>query len=911
MRLFHAARTRLGLLFARRAAESRMNEEFGFHLEMEAERLVREQGLDPGEARRRASAAFGGLENHKEALRGDRGLAWLGSLSLDLKLGFRMMLKSPALTVISVLGLAVAVAIGAVSFGVIYNVVGDGLPLDEGDRIVSITNLNAGSDNEGRRTHLHDLIAWRSELTALEAIGATRTIDRNLITPGARAEAVRIAEMTASGFRIARVPPLFGRYFNDEDERASAPPVVIIGYTVWQNRFGGERNVVGRTLRLGATEHTIIGVMPRGFAFPINNRVWTPLRLDPLAYERGKAPALDVFGRLAPKASIDDVRTQLETVGRRLTAAYPASHEHVRPRVMPYALRFMESPELTWALYVVQFLVSMLLVVIGTNVAILVYARTASRAGEIAVRTALGASRRRVVAQLFAEALALTSSAAAVGLVGGWFALREVKRFAADMGGEQVPFWMDFSVSTSLVVYVVGLAVLGAVVVGVLPALKATRRRVHVNLQQLGPGGSEMRLGKGWTAMVILQVAVAVALLPAVLYALVIQGRVDGIVGKEIPTHEWVTAALKLDREGIGSEEAIGALEGSVAARYVRLRDELVRRVESDPAVADVVLATAAPNGEPTMRVELENTRAGTSADTVVAPPAGRAVGNSRVAIDYFDSFGVPVLVGRGFQTSDATDDAIAVIVNRSFVQSVLGGGEALGRRIRSAASGREGSPEYVKAGPWLEIVGVVADFPAPESATDVRPKVYRSLTVADGGPVTLGVRIRNAAPATFAPRLRELAVAVDPMLRLDAVRPLDQALSVDRMANRFITAAVSLVTGSVLLLSAAGIYALMSFTIARRRREIGIRAALGAGPRRVLAAVLRRAATQIATGIALGTAFAGALIQTFEGGRADVRGYFLLAGVAGFMAVVGLLATLGPARRALNIQPKEALTSQ
>jgi hypothetical protein len=277
---------------------------------------------------------------------------------------------------------------------------------------------------------------------------------------------------------------------------------------------------------------------------------------------------------------------------------------------------------------------------------------------------------------------------------------------------------------------------------------------------------------------------VAVALLPAVLYALVIQGRVEGIVGKEIPTHEWVTAPVKLDREGVGSEEAIGALEGSVAARYVRLRDELVRRVESDPAVADVVLSTATPNGEPTMRVELENTRAGTSADTVVAPPAGRAVGSSRVAIDYFDSFGVPVLLGRGFQTSDATDDAIAVIVNRSFVQWVLGGGEALGRRIRQASSGREGSLEYVKAGPWLEIVGVVADFPSPESATDVRPKVYQSLSASDAGQVTLGIRIRNAAPATFAPKLREIAVAVDPMLRLDPVRPLDQALSVDRFVG-------------------------------------------------------------------------------------------------------------------------------
>ena len=911
MRVLHAARTRLGLLFARRAAESRMNEEFSFHLEMEADRLVRERGLTPDEARRQARAAFGGLENHKEALRGDRGLAWLGGLSLDLKLGFRMMAKHPALTLVSLVGLAVAVAVGAVSFGVVHTLVGKDVPLDEGDRIVAITNLTAGDDNAGRRTHLHDLATWRAELTALEAIGATRTIDRNLITPGARPEPARIAEMTASGFRIARVPPMLGRYFNDDDERPNAAPVVVIGYTVWQNRFGGERDVVGRTLQLGATSHTIIGVMPRGFAFPINNRVWTPLRLDPLAFERGKAPALDVFGRLAPNASIEDVRTQLETVGRRLTAAFPTTHEQVRPRVLPYPRKFVESPELAWALYLIQFLVSLLLVVIGTNVAILVYARTASRAGEIAVRTALGASRRRVVTQLFAEALALTTCAAALGLLGAWFGLQEIKRVATEIGGEQVPFWMDFSVSSGLVAYVVGLAVLGAVIVGVLPALKATRRRVHVNLQQLGPGGSGMRLGKGWTAMVIAQVAVAVALLPVVLYAIVVQQRVEGIMGMEIPTHDWVTASVRLDREGVGSEEAIDDLTGPAAARYVQVRDELKRRLESDPAVSRVVVASAAPNDEPRIPIEVENSGVAAGADSVVAPSAGRAVGASRVGVDYFDGFGVPLLVGRGFQSSDATDDAIAVIVNRSFVQTVLSGGDALGRRVRRAASGREGSPERQPAGPWLEIVGVVADFPSPESATDVRPKMYQALRANDPRPVAFGVRVRNAAPATFGPRLREVAVAVDPMLRLDAVRALDKALSVERMSNRFIAVTVALVTGSVLLLSAAGIYALMSFTIARRRREIGVRAALGAGPRRVLGAVLRKAVAQISVGIVIGIALAGGLIQMLEGGRADVRGYFLLIAVAGFMAIVGLAATLGPARRALRIQPTEALRSQ
>ena len=907
MSFFDATRIRLRLLFARQAAESRMNEEFRFHLDMEADRLVRERGLPPDEARRVAYVAFGGVENHKEALRSDRGLAWLAGMSLDLKLGLRMLVKYPGLTFVAIAGMAVAVAIGAVSFGIISNFVRTDIPLDEGDRIVAVQNLVAGSNDEGRPIHLHDLVSWRAELRAVDPIGAYRTLDRNLITRNGRPEPVRLAEMTASGFRIARVPPLIGRYFDEDDERKSAPPVVVIGHSVWQTRFGGQPDVIGNTLRLGATEHTIIGVMPEGFAFPINNSVWTPLRLDAADHERGKAPAIEVFGRLTGGATLDDARTQVTTIGRRLAAAYPATYEKVRTRVLPYARVFTESPELAWALHLVQVLITMLLVVIGTNVAILVYARTASRAGEIAVRTALGASRRRVIAQLFAEALVLTSAAAAVGLGAAWFGLRQIDAFVTQMAGEQLPFWMSFGVSPGMLAYVIGLSLLAAIIVGVLPALKATRRRVHVNLQQLGAGGSGMRLGKSWTVLVVAQVAVAVALLPVVLYAITVQRRVDGPVGPAIPTNEWITASLRLDREGVGTDDP-QELDGAMAARYLTLRDDLVRRLTSEPGVTDVVLASARPNDEPTDRVEIDTAKGGARSAESVEASSNRPVGLVRIDSGFFRAFGVPVLIGRGFQPGDVTNDAAVVIVNRSFVQRMLGGGNPLGRRVRVAARGKEGTAERTPAGPWLEIVGVVSDFPTPESATDVRPKLYQPLLPTSARSVTIAVRLQGAKPAAFGPRFREVAIAVDPMLRLDGVQPLDQRLTIEKLADRFTAVAALLVTLSVLLLSAAGIYALMSFTIARRRREIGLRAALGAGPRRVLTGVLSRAAAQIGVGIGIGLGVATLMVQTMEGGKADPRGVFVLLGVAAFMAVVGLVAALGPARRALKIQPTEAL---
>ncbi|HEV2130046.1 MAG TPA: permease prefix domain 1-containing protein, partial [Longimicrobiaceae bacterium] len=240
MRWISEVRERLRGLFFRAQEDAEMEEEMRFHLEMETERLVREVGLDPQEARRQARVAFGGLEKHKEEVRDARGLAWVPGAWLDFKLGARMLVKYPGLTLVGVLGMAVSIAIGAGVFSVLGAMVSSTLPLDEGDRIVAIQNLNAALSDQDRRTHLHDLESWRDELHAVENFGAYRMVDRNLVAPDGQAEPVRIAEMTASGFRVARVPPLLGRYFVDEDEREGAPPVVVIGYDVWQNRFAGD-----------------------------------------------------------------------------------------------------------------------------------------------------------------------------------------------------------------------------------------------------------------------------------------------------------------------------------------------------------------------------------------------------------------------------------------------------------------------------------------------------------------------------------------------------------------------------------------------------------------------------------------------------------------------------------------------
>ena len=853
-----------------------------------------------------------------EELHGGRRLAWLTGMSLDFRLGLRMLVKHPGLTLVGVAGMAVAVAIGAVAFAIIYTLIDPSVPLDEGDRIVAIESFDpVRGDDEARRTHLHDLVTWREELSAISDFGAYRIVTRNLIAAGGPPEGVPIAEMTASGFRIARVPPSLGRHLLESDEAPGAPSVAVIGHSVWQRRFAADSAIIGHTLQLGATRHVIVGVMPDGFAFPINHQIWTPLQLDPLGFERGEAPAVEVFGRLAPTATLEDAETQLTTVARRLGIEHPDTHATIRTRVLPYALSFTE-PE-SWGFHIGQTLVSMLLVLVGTNVAILVYARTASRAGEIAVRSALGASRGRIVAQLFAEALVLSVAAAAVGLMFARAALAQLDTIVASMERDLLPYWMTFDLSPGVVLYVAGLAVTGAVIVGVLPGLKATRHRVHAGLQQLGMGGSGMRLGKTWTALIVAQVAVAVAILPVAFHNihLVVHGSATE---PAFANGRLLIASLRLDRADVGSDEVDASDEEDFRTRFAQREAELVRRLEAEPGVANVVLDDNWPGtaGDWT-RVEIAGTSAPAPTDSAsVVRPGGRQAGINFVDPDYFETFEIPLLAGRRFEPGDVSTSANVAIVEQAFVREVLGGSAPLGLQVRRITRSGTASPESAPSEPWYEIIGVVADFPTrPDPTGERRPRMYLPLRPGETHPSVFIVQVMSDDAARFAGRLREIAVSLDPMLRLEDVATLETRMNDERALARLIFLTLVGVTASILLLSAAGIYALMSFTVTRRRREIGIRSALGAGPRRVAASVLSRAAGQIALGIIIGTGLAAALARIIGSVSSMMRDLTwvalsgLLLVVAIFMAAVGLAAALGPARRALRIQPTEALRTE
>lgn len=911
-RAFAAVREGLrGLLF-RGAEDAATREEMRFHLEMETERLVREEGLGPAEARRRAAVAFGGVERHREATRDARGFGWLSGLSLDLRLGARMLRKHPGLTIIGGLGMTVGIALSVGFFAFTLAYIYPVIPLDEGDRIVALENRDVGINNEERRS-LHDFFTWREELRSVEDLAAFRTVERNLITGEGPPELVFVAEMTAAGFQVARVAPLMGRYLVPEDERDGAPAVVVIGYEVWQERFAGDPGIIGRDIRFGNDVQTVVGVMPEGFAFPENHAFWKPLRADPSDWARREGPAIYIFGRLAPGVSMEEAQAELAVVGQRTAEAFPETHAQLRPMVMPYTHSLTDVQGVTlWEVGQMNAMMSLLLIVVALNVAVLIYARTATRRGEIAVRSALGASRRRIVGQLFLEALVLSLGAAVLGLGLAQVGIGLGNAIMAMEMEVGTPFWLNTGLRPGTVLWTVAVAVLAAVIVGVLPGLRVAGGRVQSDLRKTGGAGG-LRLGGVWTALVVVQLGIAVAALPAAVNTgLDFLG--SAATRTTYPAEEYLVAHLRMqqaeDVDAAAAGETGRDVRGEIdagdpeAARFGARLSELLRRLEAEPAVAGVTFTSALPGHHDRVRVE------GLPAPT--ESPAGHRVPSRGVWAGYFDLFEARLLAGRTFRSEDFGEGAAGVVVTQSFASRLLGGGSAVGRRIRWVDPRLSAEEAATKPERWHEIVGVVEDMKVNRAAPEeVLPVVY--YPVAPGQPewANVIVRLRNDGTAAFSPRLREVAAAVDPGLRVGRTRIVAEADRQERLAFRLVALGVALVLLSVLLLSGAGIYALVAFTVTQRRGEIGIRSALGAQPWQVLRGVLARVGFQVGSGIAAGLVVAAGIEVLTDGGLLGGRGPAILLSFAVVMAVVGLLAAWGPARRGLRVPPAEALRAE
>ncbi len=882
-----------------------MNDEMRFHIDMEAGRLMQQQGLHSAEAHRRAAVAFGGVEKYRGAGRDVLGLSWARGISTDFKLGTRMLRKYPGLTAVALFALSLAIGAGSGYLEFINDLMHGKLPFPDADRIVGIQLWDQESGTpEHRQTA--EFVEWRGSLHSFEDLAAYRTLERNLITNDGGVEPVRGAEISASAFRIASVPPLLGRPLLPEDERRGATAVVVIGHDLWTTRFASDSGVIGQTVRLGKTPYTVVGVMPDGFGLPISHSLWVPLQLNDAAYPRHQGPRTNVMGKLAVGMTMSAAQAELDARQARAAADFPATDRHIQPVVKSYVESVWSAIEDSRLQSIIMYAANLffigLLSLCGANIATLVFARTATREAEISVRSALGASRARIAGQLFAEALVLSTVATLIGLAVASYGLLWVKTVVSGGQGRPMMFWWNDQLRPETLLYAALLAVVAALIIGVVPALKATGPRVQERLKHASGGSAAgLKFGGIWTGVIMTQVAVTVVFLSMVgLLGWTAYVSNGGERRRNFPASEYVAVRLTLDRAPAENAAGAEAAEAESRRQFRATYAELSRRLAAEPGVVAATYGMRLP-GMNLQDFRLEVDGGGSTND------AAPFVRTTQVGVNYFDAFNAPILTGRAFSEADLASGRHVAIVDRTFVRQVFNGQDPIGRHVR------DGGVESDQPGPWLEIVGVIEDLTDPTNKKAGDAMLFRPAPAESLSTLYLAVHARGN-PAALMPRIRLIASDVDPALRLVGLTTLDKLGEADKIALDFFAKLLAGVSLVAIILATAGVYALMSFTVSRRTSEIGIRLALGANPRRIVITTFARALSQVGIGLLVGSIPAGLLVSGLGPEVAPNAGMQVAIGTIALslltVAVITALACVAPARRALRIQPTDALKS-
>jgi putative ABC transport system permease protein len=801
----------------------------------------------------------------------------------DLRYGARLMMKRPGLAAVSILTLSVGIGLTAFMFSVVKGALLTGLPFDGADRVVAVTRVDLAQGFENMSAPLHDLEAWREQQQAFEEMGSYSTGTFNVSGPEG-ADRFDGGWVSANLFDLLRVQPVVGRNFREGEDAPGAAAVTIIGWRLWQDRFGGDPGALGQTLRINGEEAVIVGVMEEGFAFPVSQGIWLPERRRASQYTPGApgVPFVSVVARLLPGVSIDQANVQFAGIAARLRDANPDTHENIGVSVVTISEQFIPSEprRLLWVMLGGVFGV---LLIACANVANLLLSQAALRAKEVGIRTALGASRGRILTQFLTEPLVLAVTGAVLGL---GLAHLGIGAFEGAIASTDPPFWFDFGIDGRVLLFVLVVTLLATLLSGVMPAIRAANANVNEILKDDSRGASSFRGGRLSRAIVIGEIALSVVLLAGA--GLMIRSVMNlGNTEYAFATESVLTARMGLPEADQRYQDA---------ADRIRFFEAAEARIATEPGVRAVALTSALPGlwaGQ--ARIEID----GQSYDRPSDRPMAR---NAVITPGFFDTFEAPVLEGRAFGSEDRDDTLPVAIVNRSFAARHFPDGNALGSRIR--VGGDEGGQ------PWRMIVGVAPDLHMA-SVENAEPEGLYLPLAQDTGVRFMSIAARGAgSPSALAPVLRSSVAAVNADIPLYWVRTLDDFIASDNWFYGVFGTLFTVMGLVALLLAAIGLYGVMSFSVSRRTREMGVRMALGAEPGDVVLLVLKQGAGQLAIGLVLGLAGAlavsGVLANFLLG--VNPRDPVTFAAIVLVLTATGLLASWIPARRATRVDPSEAL---
>lgn len=805
-------------------------------------------------------------------------------LSSDLRYAVRQVRSSPGVTLIAVVALTLGIGLTTTIFSVVYGFMLRALPFDEPRQIVHLDRTHLARGIKQMPVTIHDFHDWRVAQHAFSDLAAFYYGTVNL-SGTERPERYPGAFVTANTFDLLRVTPLLGRGFRAGEDRPGAEPVAVIGYDVWREWLASDPAIVGKTIRANGEVVTVVGVMPKRFAFPYVQQVWLPLRLDPLAIPRGKGQGLEVVGRLKPGVSIDEANAQMNAIARRLEIEHPETNEGIGVVTQTFIESVAgEGPALLYTMVGAVFLV---LLVACANVANLLLSRAAGRSREVGIRTAMGAGRGRIVAQFLSEALVLASIG---GLLGTGVAFAGVRLFNDSLRSfDGLPYWISIKLDGAALLFVLVTTLVATLAAGVLPALQAARADVGEVLKEQARASSSFRIGRTSRAIVVLEIALSCGLLVAA-----------GLMIRSVTN-------LRTVDYGFDTKNVFTARVGLPDAKYpdggsqLRFYQELQTRLLALPGVGAASLGSSIPvtTDPPVKRdaVAVEGRSYARESDYLLT-------GSLVVAPGYFATFGVGPRQGRDFTPGDREGTLPVALVNESFARRFFAGRSPVGERIRL---GGARSTE-----PWRTIVGVVPDMYVSGAGNKNPDGIY--VPMAQSPQRFLNVVLRTGGdPLALTPTVREVVSSMDADLPIYHVYSVAGGIHQETWFYRLF-GAVFMVFGFVaLFLASVGLYGVMAFSVKRRTREVGIRIALGAQIRDVLRLVLGQGVRQIALGLGLGLSLAALVSQFLVLALFQVspRDPIVFGGVILTLFLSGIAACLVPALRAARVDAMVAIRSE
>ncbi|HJP93200.1 MAG TPA: ABC transporter permease [Pyrinomonadaceae bacterium] len=811
----------------------------------------------------------------------------MNTLIQDIRFGLRMLLKSPSVSIVATIALALGIGANTAIFSVVNAVLLRPLPFPHPDSIVSLFETDAQRGQQRGSHSYPNFMDIRAQNTVFERVASYHSSDY-VLTGHGEPTRLEACVATADLLPLLGVQPMLGRTFRpDEDKPSENGRVVILSQPLFQKRFNSDPSILNQAITLNGVIFTVVGVMPAGFEFPIQNDpvdLWTTIAGDasgetPITVQRG-AHFLQVIGRLKPGVKIDQAQADITTIASRLEQQYPDTNTHKGLHVES-ALSALVG-DIRPALLIMLGAVACVLLIACANVANLLLARATSRHKEMAIRTALGATRVRVIRQLLTESVLLSLVGGAVGLIlAVWWS-----DLLVALGKEDIPRAVQVRIDWRVLSFTAGVSLLTGLIFGLAPALHSSRSELVESLKEGGRGSTEgMRLVKIRNLLVIAELAVAVVLL-----------AVAGLLIQSL----W---RLRSVNSGLRTENVLTFSVSLPEIKYDYKKQsqffiDLKNRLEATPGVqsASAILPLPLTGDRFGISFEIEG--------RPLAPKDHPVADFFATGVGYFRAMGIPMIKGRAFDDRDKHGSTPVVIITETLARQFFPNEDPIGKRIRPGISTIDNEDS-----PWREIIGVVADVRNRSLDTPPKPAYYVPQTQVPFDQMEMVVKTAGE-PHTLIPAVTKSVAAMDTDVPVFGMKSMEEYLSSSVAAPRFNTTLLSIFAGVALVLTIVGLYGVMSYSVAQRTNEIGIRLALGAQGRDVLLMIVKQGSVLIVVGLAIGLVAAFGVTRLIASLLFGVtaKDPFTFAAVAVLLALVALLACYIPALRATKVDPIEAL---